>query len=215
MLDIGWSEILVIAVVAIVVVGPKDLPPMLRALGRTVSKMRKMAGEFQGQFNEALKEAELDDVKKSFDELRGLNPLNDIKDSLNPLSGPIAKPSPAPVPPAADQPAQLLAPADVEPAKPLETPVAEAAAPAKPKAKRSPARKAAAAEGEGEVKPKPRARAKPANGAETVSGEAKAPSRARKPKPPVEAASSAEVPVASAPAAVEPVVASVTEEPRT
>ncbi|MBN8999239.1 MAG: twin-arginine translocase subunit TatB [Rhizobiales bacterium] len=70
MFDIGWSEILVIAVVAIVVVGPKDLPPMLRAAGRMVAKMRRTAGEFQSQFNEALREAELDGVKESIDQIR-------------------------------------------------------------------------------------------------------------------------------------------------
>ena len=65
MFDIGWTEMLVIAVVMIVVVGPKDLPKMLRTFGKTTAKMRSMAGDFQKQFNEALKEAELDDVKKS------------------------------------------------------------------------------------------------------------------------------------------------------
>ena len=47
---------------------------MLRTFGKTTAKLRAMAGDFQKQFNEALKEAELDDVKKSVDELRGLNP---------------------------------------------------------------------------------------------------------------------------------------------
>ena len=74
MFDIGWTEMLVIAVVMIVVVGPKDLPRMLRTFGKTTAKLRAMAGDFQKQFNEALKEAELDDVKKSVDELRSLNP---------------------------------------------------------------------------------------------------------------------------------------------
>jgi len=219
MLDIGWSEILVIAVVAIVVVGPKDLPPMLRALGRTISKMRRMAGEFQGQFNEALKEAELDDVKKSFDELRGLNPMNDIKNSLNPLSGPMAKPSP--VPPAADQPAQLLTATDIEPAAPLETPpsVATAEPVVAPKPKRAVARKPEVATGEGDA-PKPRAsraKPKPVNG-EDADAPKPAP-RVRKPKPAVVASPAAvEAPVSSAsvPAAIEPpAVASVTEEPKT
>lgn len=221
MLDIGWSEILVIAVIAIVVVGPKDLPPMLRALGRTVSKMRRMAGEFQGQFNEALKEAELDDVKKSFDELRGLNPMNDIKNSLNPLSGPIAKPSPSPVPPAADESPQLLADTDIEPAAPLETSASvEAAEPVvAPKPKRAAARKPAAAADEGEA-PKPRAsraRPKAVNG-EDADGVQSAP-RVRKPKL-AAVESPAAIPVSdsrdSAPAAIEPpAVASVTEEPKT
>ena len=74
MFEIGWTEMLVIAVVMIVVVGPKDLPGMLRTFGKTTTKLRSMAGDFQKQFNEALKEAELDDVKKSVDSLRSLNP---------------------------------------------------------------------------------------------------------------------------------------------
>lgn len=85
MFEIGWTEMLVIAVVMIVVVGPKDLPKMLRTFGRTTTKLRSMAGDFQRQFNEALKEAELDDVKNSVDALRSLNPANEIKKQLNPF----------------------------------------------------------------------------------------------------------------------------------
>jgi sec-independent protein translocase protein TatB len=85
MLDIGWPELLVVAIVLIVVVGPKDLPPMLRAFGRTTKKLRGMASEFRGQFDEALREAELDDVKKTFDEARKLNPMQSIRDAVNPL----------------------------------------------------------------------------------------------------------------------------------
>ncbi|MEI5680552.1 MULTISPECIES: Sec-independent protein translocase protein TatB [unclassified Mesorhizobium] len=85
MFDIGWTEMLVIAVVMIVVVGPKDLPRMLRTFGKTTAKLRTMAGDFQKQFNEALKEAELDDVKKSVDELRSLNPAAEIRKQLNPF----------------------------------------------------------------------------------------------------------------------------------
>ena len=85
MFDIGWSEMLVIAIVMIVVVGPKDLPRMLRTFGKTTAKLRAMAADFQKQFNEALKEAELDDVKKSVDELRSLNPANEIRKQLNPF----------------------------------------------------------------------------------------------------------------------------------
>ncbi len=85
MFEVGWSELLVIAVVMIVVVGPKDLPNMLRTFGRTAAKLRAMAGDFQKQFNDALKEAELDDVKSSIDSLRGLNPLNEVRKQLNPF----------------------------------------------------------------------------------------------------------------------------------
>jgi sec-independent protein translocase protein TatB len=85
MFEIGWTEMLVIAVIMIVIVGPKDLPKMLRAFGKTTTKLRSMAGDFQRQFNDALKEAELDDVKESVDALRGLNPANEIKKQLNPF----------------------------------------------------------------------------------------------------------------------------------
>lgn len=85
MLDIGWPELLVVAIVLIIVVGPKDLPPMLRAFGRTTKKLRGMASEFRGQFDEALREAELDDVKKTFDDARKLNPMQSIRDAVNPL----------------------------------------------------------------------------------------------------------------------------------
>ncbi|ODA95529.1 twin arginine-targeting protein translocase TatB [Mesorhizobium sp. SEMIA 3007] len=85
MFEVGWTEMLVIAIVMIVVVGPKDLPNMLRTFGRTTAKLRSMAADFQKQFNEALKEAELDDVKKSVDELRGLSPMAEIRKQLNPF----------------------------------------------------------------------------------------------------------------------------------
>lgn len=85
MFDLGWPEIMVIAIVLIVVVGPKDLPRMLRTFGRTTSKLRSMAGDFRKQFDEALQEAELDDVKSIVDDARKLDPRNEIKKHLNPL----------------------------------------------------------------------------------------------------------------------------------
>jgi sec-independent protein translocase protein TatB len=70
MFNIGWSEYLVIAVIALVAIGPKELPGVLRMVGQWVAKARKMAGEFQGQFQEAMREAEMADLKKSFDEVK-------------------------------------------------------------------------------------------------------------------------------------------------
>ena len=70
MFDIGWSEFLVIAVVALIAIGPKELPAVLRTVGQWMGKARKMAAEFQGQFQEAMREAEMADLKKSFDEVR-------------------------------------------------------------------------------------------------------------------------------------------------
>lgn len=85
MLDIGWSELLVVAVVAIIVVGPKDLPAMLRSIGRIVGQMKRMANEFTSQFDDAMREAELDQIRTDnpWDEVKssvteGLDPLNDL-----------------------------------------------------------------------------------------------------------------------------------------
>ena len=121
MFDIGWTEMLVIAVVMIVVVGPKDLPRMLRTFGKTTAKLRAMAGDFQKQFNEALKEAELDDVKKSVDELRSLNPASEIRKQLNPFEKA-----------AADVRAGLNSLKPSEPAKPAEPAESQPVTPAEP-----------------------------------------------------------------------------------
>jgi sec-independent protein translocase protein TatB len=70
MFDIGWSELVVIAVVALIAIGPKELPGVLRMVGQWMGKARKMAAEFQGQFQEAMREAEMADLKESFDEVK-------------------------------------------------------------------------------------------------------------------------------------------------
>jgi sec-independent protein translocase protein TatB len=66
----GYTEMFVVAVVAIIVIGPKDLPRVLRALGQTVAKMRGMAREFQGHLDSAMKEVGIDEVKKEFDNIK-------------------------------------------------------------------------------------------------------------------------------------------------
>jgi sec-independent protein translocase protein TatB len=89
MLDIAWSEMLIIGVVALVVIGPKDLPKMLRMVGQTIGKVRRMAAEFQGQVSEAIREAELDDVKKSVEDLKALNPANMIRSEIDAAMAPV------------------------------------------------------------------------------------------------------------------------------
>ena len=66
MFDIGWSEMVVVGVVALVVIGPKELPGVIRSVGKAVGKLRTMAGEFRTQFDDAMREADLHDVKKTF-----------------------------------------------------------------------------------------------------------------------------------------------------
>lgn len=76
MLDMSWGELLVIGAVALVVIGPKDLPKALRTVGNVVGKVRRMAGEFQTQFNDAMREADLEELRKS---------ASDISDAIKPF----------------------------------------------------------------------------------------------------------------------------------
>lgn len=85
MFDLGWTEFIVVAVVAILVVGPKELPGMLRTIGKTIGNMRRMAGDFQRQMNDALKEADLDGIKTGIDSVNSINPVSQLKSSLNPV----------------------------------------------------------------------------------------------------------------------------------
>src|SRR5262249_26536601 len=77
---VGYTEMMVIAVVAIIVIGPKDLPRVLRGLGRMMTKARGMAREFQGHMDAAMKEAGLDEVKRDLQSLK--NPITSVKDSV-------------------------------------------------------------------------------------------------------------------------------------
>jgi sec-independent protein translocase protein TatB len=144
MFDIAWSEMVLIGAVALVVIGPKDLPKALRTVGQTIGRVRRMASEFQGQFNEAMREAELADLKKQVEDVGGSvsNSLNsDFKpiDSLKEFE--TAKPD-APKPDEAALKEAEAKLASLPPPEPLPPVQIDAAKPAdKPK----PARKAPAA----------------------------------------------------------------------
>src|SRR6476659_5687668 len=98
MFDIGWSELVVIAVVALIAIGPKELPAVLRTVGQYMGKIRRMASEFQGQFQEAMREAEMADLKKQVDEMtdtaKGLanfDPMESVKKEIDSVtSDPLA-----------------------------------------------------------------------------------------------------------------------------
>lgn len=69
MFNFGWGEIVLIGIVALIAIGPKELPTVLRSVGQMMAKVRRMASEFQGQFQEALREAEIADLKKQAEDL--------------------------------------------------------------------------------------------------------------------------------------------------
>lgn len=117
MLDIGWSELLILGVVAILVVGPRELPSMLRNFGKTIGQLRKMAGEFQTQFNDALKDAELDEVRRSINDVtsaasKAANPIKAAGSELKSAIETAAKPSSSPNGSANAEPAGSEAPAE-------------------------------------------------------------------------------------------------------
>jgi sec-independent protein translocase protein TatB len=130
MFDIGWSELVVIGVVALIVIGPKELPSVLRAIGQWTGKIRRMASEFQGQFHEAMREIETSDLKKQVDEASSVldtkfNPL-DLNDSSWKPDTPSTPPSSASAE-AATPPSGTPEPPAAEPAA-AEPPAAEPAA---------------------------------------------------------------------------------------
>lgn len=125
MFDIGWSEFAVIAVVALIAIGPKELPGVLRMVGQWVAKARKMAGEFQGQFQEAMREAEMADLKKSFDEVKEAasgfasgNVMTSLEKDVNAALAIDDKPSAA-TQAAASSEAEVSPPAEIAASEPL------------------------------------------------------------------------------------------------
>lgn len=119
MFDIGWSELLVIGVVAIIVVGPKELPRLMRTFGHYLGKVRHMAADFQRQFEEAVRDSEIDEVRKAMQDFHA--EVSDVTPR-----GTVDKPLMMPTPPA-PAPAEAALPAP----KPKPKPRTKKPAPAK------------------------------------------------------------------------------------
>jgi sec-independent protein translocase protein TatB len=148
MFDISWGKLVIIGVIALLVIGPKELPSVLRMLGQWMGKMRRMASEFQGQFQEAMREAEMADLKKQFDDTTSsftsaIDPSGlktDIEKMINdPLS---AEPSATSTPatPPSDPAMPVATPATNTPdAMPPADPVALGTAPVAPASHVAPA----------------------------------------------------------------------------
>jgi sec-independent protein translocase protein TatB len=84
MFDIfSWQHIVILLLVALVVVGPKDLPKMLHMLGKWAGKARAMANEFRRSFEEMARQSELDELRKEIEELKKNNPVSDLANSMN------------------------------------------------------------------------------------------------------------------------------------
>jgi len=144
MFDISWTEFLLIGVVALIVIGPKELPAVLRTLGQWTRKVRSMAADFQNQFQEAMREAEMADLKKDIDDIasgiKSFDPLKDVradveaagKDIQSSLEQPSASVTPATGSTETAAVAEVAAPVSLQsepaPAPTAEFPIAEAVA---------------------------------------------------------------------------------------
>jgi sec-independent protein translocase protein TatB len=82
MFEVAWSELLLVVIVAIIVVGPKELPGLMRTAGRMLAKLRRTADDFRRQFDEAVKEAGGEDLQREMNALRQHNPINHIRNSI-------------------------------------------------------------------------------------------------------------------------------------
>ena len=171
MFGIDSPELLVIAIVALIVIGPKELPNMLRSWGKWMAQARGMASEFRGHVDEMVRQSELDDVKKQLEstsglDLQSLDPTKQIKSAIQEgmaegekaiaeakgtFDNPLAEPESAPQIAAEPQPSVAEAPSAVAEApsavasEPLSEPTPSAAAESPPVAVEEKPAKAAAA----------------------------------------------------------------------
>jgi sec-independent protein translocase protein TatB len=168
MFGIDSPELLVIAVVALVVIGPKELPGMLRSWGQWMAKMRGMAAEFRGHVDEMVRQSELDEVKKQLEsapglDLQSLDPTREIKQAIqegveqgekamaeakSTFDNPLAEPESAPqiaaeTPPAAVEAPSAVAEAPAIAADPQPVPVETTTAAVEPPVEEKPAKAAA------------------------------------------------------------------------
>jgi sec-independent protein translocase protein TatB len=178
MFDISWSEFLLIGIVALIVIGPKELPAVMRTLGQWTRKVRSMASEFQNQFQEAMREAEMTDLKKQVDDMArdvtDIDPLKGVREDIENVGSDVqrslasttegASEQAAAAPAGASEPAST-APAAAAPEGAPALPNDEAAAP--PAASAAPAVAEAAAPLEPAEAPHSAADVAPADGSRT------------------------------------------------
>jgi sec-independent protein translocase protein TatB len=132
MFDIAWGELLLIGIVALIAIGPKELPGALRTLGQWMGKLRRMASEFQNQFHEAMREAELADLKKQVDDMTSqaqsyanFDPIGDVRRELESTQQQIERGIASEPSPDADAAAAAEAPAVEASPAPLALPSAD------------------------------------------------------------------------------------------
>jgi sec-independent protein translocase protein TatB len=157
--DVGWGELVLIGIVALIVIGPKELPAVLRTVGQAMTKIRRMAAEFQSQFQEAMREAEMAELKQQFDtiqdaakDIRSFDPVSTVRDQIE--SAAADKPPDTGAPgPAATPPVPQSAPAEPAAAEPAPPTQSALAGPEPPRPAPASAADPAMATGSGQPEP--------------------------------------------------------------
>lgn len=123
--DVGWGELILIGVVALIVFGPKELPVVLRTFGQYMTKIRRMAAEFQSQFQEAMREAEMAELKQHFDTIqdaaKGIGSFDPASSIGNPIESAAAEKPPDAAPPGSPANAPVPEPTPAETPAPTQS----------------------------------------------------------------------------------------------
>ena len=140
MFDLSWSHIFIFLVVALVVVGPKDMPRLLRTAGQWMAKARGMANEFRKSFDDMARQTELDELRQQIADLHSERPLAGLQDDLNKSAADVPLMTPLPPGPAMSgpettpsaAPAQVQTPESLLPSTEPSEPIADGAKPPPP-----------------------------------------------------------------------------------
>lgn len=107
MFDIGWSELLLLAIMALIVIGPKELPEVLRSLGRAMNRMRRSADDFRRQFEDSVRDTGYEDIQRNLRDIRQFNPAHQVRESIDrALNSEPTAPSHTPLPSSAPEVSQ-------------------------------------------------------------------------------------------------------------
>jgi sec-independent protein translocase protein TatB len=104
----SWQHILILLVVMLVVVGPKDLPRLMHMAGKWAAKARNMANEFRRSFDEMARQAELDELRKEIEDLKKNNPLTDVANTMAEVGAVMSAPASMEAEPAPQEAAALV-----------------------------------------------------------------------------------------------------------
>ncbi|MEM9422551.1 MAG: Sec-independent protein translocase protein TatB [Pseudomonadota bacterium] len=92
--QVGMAELLMLGILALIVVGPKDLPRLMNRVGKAVAQLRRMADDFRASFDQMAREAEIDEMRQEIEALKAANPAREMEGAVTDLTKPVQSSSP-------------------------------------------------------------------------------------------------------------------------